>query len=90
MLFFATHIFHLVTSLYNLGAIGGLAHHSIETLVTDGLSPLKLIGGVGVGAIGVVTKPLGGAAELVAKTGKGLLRGVGWDKALKVNINLVL
>ena len=32
-----------------------------------------LVGGITRGLVGVVTKPLGGAAELVAQTGQGLL-----------------
>ena len=36
--------------------------------------------GVARGLVGVVTKPLGGAAELVAQTGQGLLHGTGWHK----------
>lgn len=30
------------------------------------------------GLVGMVTKPLGGAAEFVANTGEGLLTGAGW------------
>ena len=37
-----------------------------------------LVSGVARGLVGVVTKPLGGAAELVAQTGQGLLYGTGW------------
>ena len=37
-----------------------------------------LVSGVARGLVGVVTKPLGGAAELVAQTGQGLLHGTGW------------
>lgn len=33
--------------------------------------------GVGKGLVGVVTKPLGGAMELVSQAGQGLLRGTG-------------
>ena len=36
-----------------------------------------VISGVGKGLIGVVTKPLGGAMELVSQTGQGILQGVG-------------
>ena len=37
-----------------------------------------IVTGVARGLVGVVTKPLGGAAELVAQTGQGLLHGTGW------------
>ena len=66
-----------------LGAIGGLAHHPINALLEQGLSPAGLAGGLTRGLVGVVTKPLGGAAELVAQTGQGLLLGTGWSKPLK-------
>ena len=36
------------------------------------------MGGLTRGLVGVVTKPLGGAAEFVAQTGQGLLVGSGW------------
>ena len=41
---------------------------------------LGLVTGVARGIVGVVTKPLGGAAELVAQTGQGLLQGSGWHQ----------
>lgn len=41
--------------------------------------------GVGLGLVGVVTKPLSGAAELVALTGQGLLQGAGWNSLPSVN-----
>lgn len=66
-----------------LGALGGLAHHPIQVLVTEGMSPVKLVGGVGKGLVGMVAKPLGGAAELIALTGQGLLVGTGWSKERK-------
>ena len=33
--------------------------------------------GVGKGLLGVVTKPLGGAMDLVSQTGQGVLQGAG-------------
>lgn len=36
-----------------------------------------VVTGVGKGLIGVVTKPLGGAMELVSQTGQGILQGTG-------------
>lgn len=45
-----------------------------------------LVTGVGLGLVGVVTKPLSGAAELVALTGQGLLQGTGWNSMPSVCI----
>lgn len=39
--------------------------------MADGASPRSLVTGVGLGLVGMVTKPLSGAAELVALTGQG-------------------
>ncbi|KAJ8911374.1 hypothetical protein NQ315_014205 [Exocentrus adspersus] len=47
-----------------LGAVGGIAHHPLQSVITDGASPRSLAAGVGLGLVGVVTKPLSGAAEL--------------------------
>eukprot|EP00094_Tigriopus_californicus_P005493 TCALIF_05294-PB protein Name:"Similar to VPS13B Vacuolar protein sorting-associated protein 13B (Homo sapiens)" AED:0.21 eAED:0.21 QI:3937/0.5/0.66/1/1/0.33/3/0/1013 len=66
-----------------LGAVGGLAHHPIHALMEQGASPTGLVSGLTRGLVGVVTKPLGGAAEFVAQTGQGLLHGTGWNKNLK-------
>ena len=66
-----------------LGAIGGLAHHPIKSLIEQGASPTGLVGGFTRGLMGVVTKPLGGAAEFVAQTGQGLLVGTGWAQRPK-------
>ena len=35
---------------------------------------------MGRGVVGVVTKPLGSAAELIAQTGHGMLSGTGWTR----------
>ncbi len=61
-----------------LGAIGGLAHHPIKSLIEQGPSPGGLVGGITRGLVGVVTKPIGGAAEFVAQAGRGILVGTGW------------
>ena len=63
-----------------LGAVAGVVDQPLQELfraesvrdVTSGL-----ITGVGKGLIGVVTKPLGGAMELVSQTGQGILQGTG-------------
>ncbi|XP_065557118.1 intermembrane lipid transfer protein VPS13B-like isoform X2 [Artemia franciscana] len=57
-----------------LGAVGGLAHHPVQSLL-EGRGATGFALGVTKGAIGLVTKPLGGAASFVASTGKGLLAG---------------
>lgn len=63
-----------------LGAVAGVADQPLQGLfraesvrdVTSGL-----VTGVGKGLIGVITKPLGGAMELVSQTGQGILEGTG-------------
>lgn len=62
-----------------LGAVGGIAHHPLQAMMREGVSPRGLATGVGLGLVGVITKPLSGAAELVAFTGQGLLQGAGWN-----------
>lgn len=54
-----------------LGAVGGIAHHPLQSVMAAGASPRSLAAGVGLGLVGVFTKPLSGAAELVALTGQG-------------------
>ncbi|PNF20823.1 hypothetical protein B7P43_G12077 [Cryptotermes secundus] len=61
-----------------LGAVGGIAHHPLQSVVSEGASTRGLVKGVGLGLVGAITKPLSGAAELVALTGQGLLHGAGW------------
>lgn len=61
-----------------LGAVGGIAHHPLQSVVNEGASTRGLVKGVGLGLVGAITKPLSGAAELVALTGQGLLHGAGW------------
>lgn len=51
--------------------MGGIAHHPLQSVMVDGGSPRSLVTGVGLGLVGMVTKPLSGAAELVALTGQG-------------------
>ena len=63
-----------------LGAVGGVAHHPISAIVEQGLSPTGMVGGITRGIVGVVTKPLGGAAEFISQTGHGLLVGTGWSR----------
>ncbi|XP_045475296.1 vacuolar protein sorting-associated protein 13B [Harmonia axyridis] len=62
-----------------LGAIGGIAHHPLQSVIAEGGSPRSLAAGLGLGLVGIITKPLSGAAELLALTGQGLLQGAGWN-----------
>lgn len=72
----------MVTSnfcLVYLAAVAGLAHHPLQQVWSGEVTTKSLVTGVGLGLVGVVTKPLSGAAELVALTGQGLLQGAGWN-----------
>ncbi|XP_020300480.1 vacuolar protein sorting-associated protein 13B isoform X2 [Pseudomyrmex gracilis] len=62
-----------------LAAVAGLAHHPLQQVWSGEATTKSLVTGVGLGLVGVVTKPLSGAAELVALTGQGLLQGAGWN-----------
>lgn len=57
-----------------LGAVGGIARHALEANNTVGVFT-----GLGKGLLGVVTKPISGAAELLALTGQGVLQSVGYN-----------
>lgn len=59
--------------------MAGLAHHPLQQVWSGEATTKSLVTGVGLGLVGVVTKPLSGAAELVALTGQGLLQGAGWN-----------
>lgn len=67
-----------------LGAVGGIAHHPLQSVMSEGASTRGLVTGVGLGLVGAITKPLSGAAELVALAGQGLLHGAGWTSLPKV------
>lgn len=66
-----------------ISAVGGLVEHPLQGVYTarEGSSTLEMargvLAGVGKGLLGVVTKPVGGAMELVSQTGKGLMLGTG-------------
>ncbi|XP_076678481.1 vacuolar protein sorting 13B isoform X2 [Andrena cerasifolii] len=62
-----------------LAAVAGIAHHPLQQVWSGEITTKSLVTGVGLGLVGVVTKPLSGAAELVALTGQGLLQGAGWN-----------
>lgn len=63
------------------GAIAGIADQPLQSLTRTAPSRTRaatgLVSGVGKGLMGVVTKPIGGAAELVSQTGMGLMQGAG-------------
>ncbi len=42
----------------------------------------SILAGVGKGILGVVTKPMGGAMELVSKTGQGIMHGTGLARSI--------
>lgn len=67
--------------------MAGLAHHPLQQVWSGEATTKSLVTGVGLGLVGVVTKPLSGAAELVALTGQGLLQGAGWNSLPTVNLN---
>ncbi|KAI3361490.1 hypothetical protein L3Q82_013637 [Scortum barcoo] len=67
-----------------LGAIAGIVDQPMqnfqrnwETQSSAGSKAKGVISGVGKGIVGVFTKPIGGAAELVSQTGYGILHGAG-------------
>ncbi|XP_035659003.1 vacuolar protein sorting-associated protein 13B-like [Branchiostoma floridae] len=68
-----------------LGAIAGVVDQPIQSIQYAMDSSEKtvtqratgVISGVGKGLVGVVAKPIGGAAEFVAQTGQGILQGAG-------------
>ncbi|XP_055922999.1 intermembrane lipid transfer protein VPS13B [Eupeodes corollae] len=57
-----------------LGAVGGIARHTLEARTTS-----EVVTGMGKGIVGAFTKPISGAAELVALTGQGVLHTVGFN-----------
>lgn len=67
-----------------LGAIAGIVDQPMqnfqrtsEAQASAGHKAKGVISGVGKGLMGVFTKPIGGAAELVSQTGYGILHGAG-------------
>ncbi|KAI8506006.1 Vacuolar protein sorting-associated protein 13B [Branchiostoma belcheri] len=68
-----------------LGAIAGVVDQPIQSIQyamdsseqTVTQRATGVISGVGKGLVGVVAKPIGGAAEFVAQTGQGILQGAG-------------
>ncbi|CAO2602515.1 Intermembrane lipid transfer protein VPS13B, partial [Lemmus lemmus] len=73
-----------------LGAIAGIVDQPMqnfqktsETQASAGRKAKGVISGVGKGIMGVFTKPIGGAAELVSQTGYGILHGAGLSQLPK-------
>ncbi|KAE8599301.1 hypothetical protein XENTR_v10017132 [Xenopus tropicalis] len=73
-----------------LGAIAGIVDQPMQnfqrTSEAQGSAGHKakgVISGVGKGIVGVFTKPIGGAAELVSQTGYGILHGAGLSQLPK-------
>ncbi|XP_051058543.1 intermembrane lipid transfer protein VPS13B [Phodopus roborovskii] len=73
-----------------LGAIAGIVDQPMqnfqktsETQTSAGHKAKGVISGVGKGIMGVFTKPIGGAAELVSQTGYGILHGAGLSQLPK-------
>ncbi|XP_026149609.1 vacuolar protein sorting-associated protein 13B isoform X3 [Mastacembelus armatus] len=67
-----------------LGAIAGIIDQPMQNFQrhwdmqsSAGSKAKGVISGVGKGIVGVFTKPIGGAAELVSQTGYGILHGAG-------------
>lgn len=55
--------------------MGGLAQQPLEYATGRDSS---LVGSLGRGIVGVMARPISGAAELVALTAHGILLGAGW------------
>ncbi|XP_069477524.1 intermembrane lipid transfer protein VPS13B isoform X2 [Ambystoma mexicanum] len=73
-----------------LGAIAGIVDQpmqnfqkNLEAHASAGHKAKGVISGVGKGIVGVFTKPIGGAAELVSQTGYGILHGAGLSQLPK-------
>ncbi|XP_031986078.1 vacuolar protein sorting-associated protein 13B isoform X3 [Corvus moneduloides] len=73
-----------------LGAIAGIVDQPMqnfqrvsEAQASAGHKARGVISGVGKGIMGVFTKPIGGAAELVSQTGYGILHGAGLSQLPK-------
>ncbi|XP_025418587.1 vacuolar protein sorting-associated protein 13B-like [Sipha flava] len=72
-----------------LGAVGGLVNHPIQYAIQDGPERRRgFVNTVAIGFVEAITKPISGAAELVAMTGEGFLAGVGWIKSPQLRSSL--
>lgn len=75
--------------IFQKAAVAGLAHHPLQQVWSGESTTKGIVAGVGLGLVGVVTKPLSGAAELVALTGQGLLQGTGWNSLPNVKTQTI-
>lgn len=69
-----------------MSAVAGLVEQpmqSIHQMDESAGTTTTLLKGVGKGLLGVVTKPVGGAMDLVSKTGQGIMRGTGLVQKLE-------
>lgn len=72
-----------------LGAVGGLVNHPIQYAIQEGPERRRgFVNTVAIGFVEAITKPISGAAELVAMTGEGFLAGVGWIKSPQLRSSL--
>ena len=85
---------HMITVIYDWcycipGAVAGIADQPLQTLTqlddpdeapSTAWAATNIVTGVGKGLVGMVTKPIGGAAEFVSQTGMGLLQGTGLSR----------
>uniref|UniRef100_A0A8C9XPN5 Vacuolar protein sorting 13 homolog B n=1 Tax=Sander lucioperca TaxID=283035 RepID=A0A8C9XPN5_SANLU len=77
-----------------LGAIAGIVDQPMQNFQRNwdmqssaGSQARGVITGVGKGIVGVFTKPIGGAAELVSQTGYGILHGAGlWQHPKQLHL----
>lgn len=71
-----------------ISAVAGLVNQPMQSFqrIDEGASTLgatsTVLAGVGKGLLGVVTKPMGGAMELVSKTGQGIMQVTGLARSL--------
>lgn len=66
-----------------LGAVAGIVEHPITNIQNADGTKEAITGamtGLGKGLVGMVTKPIGVAMELVSQTGQGILLGTGLTK----------
>jgi len=72
-----------------LGAVGGLVNHPIQYAIQEGPERRRgFVNTVAIGLVEAITKPISGAAELVAMTGEGFLAGVGWIRTPQLRSSL--
>ena len=58
------------------------SYHQLESQSSATGTARSLLAGVGRGLLGAVTKPVGGAMELVSQTGQGIMHGTGLARRL--------